>query len=135
MGEKQKRRYFFWVAPKENDEICLFLYNLFAKWSQCQACELEVLATKRNTDDGDAKQNAEGKVCQTDPNATQYNPEEIHDDTQASTGLRSRLNALAERAEGKQTNFQCLDTEWNTDDGDHHAYTGHDVFYSSNYTT
>ena len=33
MGEKQKRRYFFLVSPFENDEIQLFFYYLFAKWS------------------------------------------------------------------------------------------------------
>ena len=94
-----------------------------------------MLSAKWNADNGNAKQNTESQVCKTDPNATQYDPKKIHDDTQASAGLRSRLNAFAERAEGEKTYLQRLNAERNTDDGYHHAYAGHDVFYSCNYTT
>ena len=113
----------------------LFLYNLFAKWSQCQSCELEMLFAERDTDNGNAKQNAKAKVRETDPNATQYNPEYVHDKAQASARLWRRFHTFAEGAEGKETYLQGLDTKRNTDDGNHHAYTGYDVLYGGYYTT
>ena len=113
----------------------LFFNNLLAKRGQSQACELEMLLAERDTDDGNAKQNAEPKVCEADPKTAQYNPEDVHDKAQASARLRRRFHTLAERAEGKNTDLQGLETKRNTDDGDHHTYTGYDVFYSSYYTT
>ena len=94
-----------------------------------------MLFAERNTDNGNAKQNAEPKVSKTDPNATQYNPKDVHDKAQASARLWRRFHALAERAEGKETDLQGLDTEGDTDNGNHHAYTGYDVLYSGYYTT
>jgi hypothetical protein len=76
---------------------------LLAKWGQGQACELEVLATKRDADDGDAQQKAERKVGKANPDAAQYNPEDVHDKAQASARLGCGLHTLAERAEGKKT--------------------------------
>ena len=113
----------------------LFFNNLFAKRGQSQACKLEMLLAERDTDDGNAKQNAEPKVCEADPNAAHHNPEDVHDKAQASTRLWRRFYALTERAEGKDTDFQGLDTKRNTDDGNHHAYTGYNVFYGGYYTT
>jgi hypothetical protein len=107
---------------------------LLAKWGQGQACELEVLTAERDTDDGDAQQKAERKVGKANPDAAQYNPKDVHDKAQSSARLGCGLHALAERAEGKKTYLQGLDTERNADDGDHHAYTGHDVFHSGHYT-
>ena len=114
-------------------KLVLFLYNLFAKWSQSQTCELEMLSAERDTDDGNAKQNAKRKVGEADPYAAHNNPEDVHDEAQASARLWRRFHALAEGAEGKETYLQGLDAKRNTDDGHHHAYTGYNVFYGSYY--
>ena len=89
---------------------------MLSEWAESQSGKFEVLLAERNADDGDAQYDAEHQVGKADPDAAQQNPEDVHDDAQASAGLRSGLDFLAERAEGQQTDFEGLYTERNTDD-------------------
>ena len=107
----------------------LFFYNLFAERSKGKSGHFEMLFAERNSDDGNAKEYAKPKVGETDPNAAQNNPKNVHDKAQTSARLWRGFHALTERAEAKDTYLQGLDTKRNTDDGDHHTYTGYDVFY------
>ena len=103
MGEKQKRRYFFRVTPFIKIRKCLFFHYMLAKGGQCQCGQLEMLSAEWDADDGDAKHDAKGKVGQADPNATQENPEDVHDDVEASSCLRRGFYTLTKRTESQET--------------------------------
>lgn len=103
MGEKQKRRYFFRVTPFIKIRKCLFFHYMLAKGGQCQCGQLEMLSAEWDADDGDAKHDTKGKVGQADPNATQENPEDVHDDVEASSCLRRGFYTLTKRTESQET--------------------------------
>ena len=81
---------------------------MLAERAECQSCQLEVLASERDADDGDAKHDAEQQMRQANPNTTNQNPDDVHDDAEASACFGCCLDALAERAECQQAQFQGL---------------------------
>lgn len=108
---------------------------MLAKRCQSQCCKLEMLSAKRDADDGDAKDDSEHQMCHTNPNASQEYPEDVHDDTEASSGLWGSLNSLSKRAESQEAELQGLDAEGDTNDGNHHSQTGNDILNGSDDTT
>ena len=72
-----------------------------------------------DTDDGDAEQQAVEEVGETDPNASNEEPQHIHEHAQTA---RLRLLPLYFRAEGPNSQYAQLHTlqaERDTDDGNH----------------
>ena len=94
-----------------------------------------MLSAKWNSYDGNAQEDAKHQMGKTNPDTSQENPKNIHDDTQTASRLRRSLNAFAKRAESQEAQFQSLDTKWNADDGYHHSQTGDYVLYSGNNAT
>ena len=78
--------------------IPLFLYNLFAEGGKGKSRQLEMLSAERDSDNGNAKDNAEHQMWKTDPNASQTNPKNVHDDAEASSGLWSCADFFTKRA-------------------------------------
>ena len=71
---------------------------MLAERAECQSCQLEVLASERDADDGDAKHDAEHQVREAYPNASEAYPEDVHDNAETCTRLRGGFHALAEGA-------------------------------------
>ena len=93
------------------------LRNLFAEWGQCQKGHLEVLQAERDAYDGDAEYDAEPHVQNGDFDATADNPDDVHQNRQATGVIRSRYDVVSERPESKSCHLEKLQSEWNTDDG------------------
>ena len=79
-----------------------------------------MLYAPRNTDDGDAEQQAETDVNEGDLPPSKENPKKIHNNGQAARIVRAADDIVSERPEGVGAEFEELHAERNADDGDAH---------------
>ena len=73
----------------------------------------------RNANDGDAEQQAVEDVGETDPNASNEEPQHIHEDAQTAWLWWFPFHFRAERPDGQHTQFQALQAKGDADDGYH----------------
>ena len=95
--------------------------NLLAEGGERETSHLEVLATEGDTDDGDAKQNAEEDVHQACPQSATNDPDDIQGDADAAYRTFAFFHLGAERPQAEQTQLECLQCHGNTDDGNCHG--------------
>lgn len=89
--------------------------------------ELEVLLAEGDANDGDIEQAAEEYVSEPYPNTADEEPQDIHSRVQtAAGGLLPHLRAKG--PQGQQAELQRLQTEGDSNDGDHHGETGDEIF-------
>lgn len=89
--------------------------------------ELEVLLAEGNANDGDIEQAAEEYVSEPNPNTADEEPEDIHSGVQTTTG-GLLLHLRAKGPQSQESELQRLQTEGDSDDGDHHSQAGHKIF-------
>ena len=89
-------------------------------------CELEVLLAEGDADDGDIEQAAEEHVREPYPNTTDEEPQDIHARVQTAAG-GLLLHLRAKRPQSQKSELQRLQTEGDSDDGDHHGKTCHEI--------
>ena len=75
--------------------------------------------TPRDTDDGDAEDEAIEYMCKANPYATDKEPKYIHKGAQTSWLRLHPLNLGAKRPQSKYAKFEALQTKRNTYDGEH----------------
>ena len=95
--------------------------NLLAEGSERESRHLEMLATEGDTNDGDAKQNAEEDVHQACPQSATNNPNDVQGNADAASGTFAVFDLGSEGPQTEQTQFEGLQGHWNTDDGNCHG--------------
>ena len=103
--------------------------NLLPKRRQRQPRHLKMLPSKRYANDGDAKENPKKQVGEGNPDAADKNPDDIHQDAEATARAIRRPNLATERPEGEDGKFQRLDAERYADDGNHKDKAGNQIFH------
>ena len=63
------------------------LSDVFPKWGERESCHLEMLAAKRNADNGDAEQKAKTEVREANPESADAYPDDIHQERKASAAI------------------------------------------------
>lgn len=58
-----------------------------------------MLPSERDANDGDTKQQTEEKVCQADPKTTDEDPDNIHQQAEASARAAAVCHRLSERSQ------------------------------------
>ena len=89
--------------------------------------ELEVLLAEGDADDGDIEQASEEHVREPYPNTTNEEPQDIHSGVQTAAG-GLLLHLRAKGPQSKESELQRLQTKGDSDDGDHHGETCHEIF-------
>ena len=89
--------------------------------------ELEVLLAEGDADDGDIEQAAEEYVREPYPDAADEEPQDIHSGVQTAAG-GLLLHLRAKGPQSQESELQRLQTEGDSDDGDHHSQAGHKIF-------
>ena len=77
-----------------------------------------MLHAERDSDDGQAAYYAESDVEQCDLYASEDDPDDIHDDGEASAVVGVGMHVSSERPEGKSGHLDELESERDSDDGD-----------------
>ena len=77
------------------------LYDLHAEWWQGQLCHAEVHLSPRDSNDGDAEQQAVENVGETDPDTTHEEPRHVHEHAQTARLRLFPLHLRAERPDGQ----------------------------------
>ena len=95
--------------------------NLLAEGCEREARHLEMLASEGDTNDGDAKQNAEEDVHQARPQSTTNNPNDVQWNADAANGTFTIFHLRSEGPQTEQAEFEGLQCHWNTDDGNSHG--------------
>lgn len=103
------------------------LHYLSSKRGEGDMCELEVLLAEGDADDGDIEQAAEEHMRKPNPNTTDEEPQDIHRGIQTATG-GLLLHLRAKGPQGQKSELQRLQTEGNSNDGDHHSQACHEIF-------
>ena len=84
--------------------------------------ELEVLLAEGDADDGDVEQHSEEEVRQHDADASEEEPQHIHQGVEASRLAFRLLDLFPERPQSQRTQFEDLHPEGDADDGDAESY-------------
>ena len=103
------------------------LHNLPSKRGQGDVGELEVLLAEGDANDGDIEQATEEHVREPNPNTADEEPQDIHSGVQTAAG-GLLLHLRAKGPQSQESELQRLQAEGNTDDGDHHGKTCHEIF-------
>lgn len=74
-----------------------------------------MLSAERNADNRDAQQQPEKQMCQADPKATDEDPDHIHDQAKATTGIAVVRHLAAEGPESEHSQLQRLQPERDSD--------------------
>ena len=85
----------------------------------------------RNANDGDAEQQAVEDVGETDPDASNEEPQHIHEHTQTARLRLLPLHLRAERPDGQHSQFHALQAERDADDGYHQNQSGDEILNGS----
>ena len=88
--------------------------------------ELEVLLAEGDADDGDIEQAAEEHMREPNPNTANEEPEDIHSGVQTAAG-GLLLHLRAKGPQSQESELQRLQTEGDSNDGDHHCHAGHEI--------
>ena len=88
--------------------------NIRAEREDCELHKLECLQTERNTDDGNATNNSRKEITDCQFPTEKNEPNHVHD------GMLFKLHSdiLAKRSEVHRCEFEALDAERDTDNGD-----------------
>ena len=95
--------------------------NLLAEGSEREAGHLEMLASEGDTNDGDAKQNAEENVHQACPQSATNNPNDVQGNADAANGTFTIFHLGSEGPQTEQAEFEGLQGHWPSDDGNRHG--------------
>ena len=87
-----------------------------------------MLIAKRNTDDGDVKQQAKKQVREHDGQAADKEPDYIHNKRQAPRSCVVLYRFFIKRQQGHLCQFQRLESERNANDGNHQCETAYQIF-------
>ena len=90
--------------------------------------QLEMLHAPGEADDGDGEEDAEGQVCQGDPDAEEYQPDQVHDRGKAAAGHLRSPHFAAKRPEGQHAQLHGLKPKGDADDGQHQDKTCREIF-------
>ena len=104
--------------------LIIILYaqgNLLAEGSERESRHLEMLATEGDTNDGDAKQNAEEDMHQARPQSATNNPNDVQGNADAANGTFAVFHLGSEGPQTEQTQLEGLQCYGNTDDGNCHS--------------
>ena len=104
----------------------IHLHNLPPEGSQGDMSELEVLLAEGDANDGDIEQAAKEHVREPNPDAANKEPEDVHCGVQTSAG-GFLLHLRAKGPQSQESELQRLQTEGDSDDGDHHCHAGHEI--------
>lgn len=70
-----------------------------------------MLSAERNTNNRDAQQQPEKQVSQADPEASDEDPDHVHDQAQATARIAVVRHPAAERPKSQHPQLQCLQPE------------------------
>ena len=102
----------------------------FAEWHKGESGKFEMLDTEWDAYDGDTEQYSESDMSQGDGYSADKPPDYIHNEIEASVGCRTVKHLCPERHQCYTCEFQCLQSERNTDNCQHHRQARHHIFYS-----
>ena len=89
--------------------------------------KFEVLLAEGDANNGDIEQAAEEYVSEPNPDTTNEEPQYIHSGVQTAAG-GLLLHLRAKGPQSQESELQRLQTEGDSDDGDHHSQAGHKIF-------
>lgn len=104
----------------------IYLHNLPSEGSQGDMGELEVLFAEGDANNGDIEQASEEHVREPNPNTADEEPENVHCGVQTAAG-GLLLHLRAKGPQSQESELQRLQTEGDSDDGDHHCHAGHEI--------
>ena len=81
-----------------------------------------MLSAERNTNNRDAQQQPEKQVSQADPEASDEDPDHVHDQAQATARIAVVRHSAAERPKSQHPQLQCLQPERDTDYRNHQQH-------------
>lgn len=88
-----------------------------------------MLSAERNTNNRDAQQQPEKQVSQADPEASDEDPDHVHDQAQATARIAVVRHPAAERPKSQHPQLQCLQPERDTDYRNHQQQAGYQIFH------
>jgi hypothetical protein len=102
-GSRKRKRANFYSSTSSISLVNHFILNLIdilSEWRQSQSCQFEVLHAERYSDNRDAEESAEDKMRQTNPDASDANPDYIHDDIKATATAAVVCDSRSKRPQG-----------------------------------
>lgn len=94
---------------------------------QGQGGHLEMLHAEGYADDRDAQQEPEAQVRKADPDASDEDPDDVHDERQASPAVALVHDTATEGPQRQYRQFQGLQPEGYADDRYHHHQAGYQI--------
>lgn len=89
---------------------------------------LKCCTAERDADNRDTEDYPEKEMGQEYPYSSDEEPDDIHEEGEATATLWDVYHLTAERPEGQHSEFQGLYPERNSDDRDKQTYAGYKVF-------
>lgn len=101
--------------------LCLkvIVHNLFPEGRQGKTHQTKVHFGPWYTNDGDAEQQTEAKMCERNPDASDKEPQHIHKHVDATTALRTIDNMRTKWPQSKYAKLHRSNAKGYTNDGDH----------------